>query len=243
MNEEAEADLKYLISITHSRLRNSLEAIEYTHEALAIYMRHYNFFRCARCHHILGICYRRMKLYEKAIKNFTLALQLAQTLHDKKIIPLIYQNFGYLYSSKGDSTKAIEFYKKVLNNQDVPGNNRVEVTASLVREYYHSNYYEEAEKYIDYGLRIFNDLEEKQPYLVYKYILRTYSYLLGGQLDLFEQLLINDLLPLLKKQKDYGNFIIYSELLAKHFEKNNNYKDATRCYREASQVYKYIAHI
>ncbi|MCT1903540.1 transcriptional regulator [Oceanobacillus sojae] len=243
LNEEAEADLKYCISMTHSRLRNSLAAIEYADEALEMYMKQYKFLRCARVHNILGICYSHIKFYEKAIKNFTLGLQLAQTINDKNIIQKIYQNFGYLYASKGDSSRAIEYYKKVLDDQDVRASIKVEVASLLVREYYHSNYYDEAEEYIDYGLSAFYDLKDKQPYVVYKYILRSYSYLLDEQLDQFEQLLVNDLLPMLKKQKDYGNFILYSEFLAKQYESNNNYKDAALYYREASQIYKHIAHI
>ncbi|MEK4304046.1 tetratricopeptide repeat protein [Oceanobacillus sp. M60] len=243
LEEKAEADLKYYISMAHSKLRNSLEAIEYAEEALEMYMKQYSFLHCARAHNILGICYTHIKLYEKAIKNFTLGLQLAETIHDKKVVQKIHQNLGYLYASKGDSTKAIEYYKGILNDSDVSANTKVEITASLVREYYHSNYYDEAEEYIDYGLSVFYDLKDKQPYLVYKYILRSYNYLLEEQFNLFEQLLVKDLLPLLKKQKDYVNFILYSELLAKRYEGNNNYKDAAQYYREVNQMYKHIAHI
>lgn len=243
LNEKIEADLKYFISMTYSKLRNSLEAIEYASEALEMYMKQYSFLRCARAHNVLGICYCHIKLYDKAIKNFKLGLQLAETINNKIVIQTIHQNLGYLYASKGDSTKAIEYYKKVLNNSDVTAHIKVEVAALLVREYYHSNYYDEAEEYIDYGLSKFYDLKDKQPYIVYKYILRSYSYLLEERFNYFEQLLINDLLPLLKQQKDYGNYILYSELLAKHYESNSNYKDATQYYREASQMYKHIAQL
>ncbi|MFD1065544.1 helix-turn-helix domain-containing protein [Oceanobacillus locisalsi] len=243
LSERIEADLKYYMSMTHSKLRNSLEAIEYAGEALKLYMEQYNFLCCARAHNILGICYCHIKLYEKAIKNFTLGLQLAETIHDKIIIQTIHQNLGYLYASKGDSTKAIAYYKKVLNNPGVPASNKLEVTTLLVREYYHANYYDEAEEYINYGLKQFYDMEDKQPYIVYKYILRSYHYLLEEKFSYFEQLLIDHLLPLLKRQKDYGNYILYSELLAKHYENISNYKNAAQYYREASQTYKHIAHL
>ncbi|WP_080873686.1 helix-turn-helix domain-containing protein [Oceanobacillus timonensis] len=243
LSEKIEADLKYYMSMTHSKLRNSLEAIEYAQEALKMYMKQYNFLRCARAHNILGICYCHIKLYKKAAENFTLGLKLAETVHDKTVIQTIHQNLGYLYASKGDSTKAIAYYKIVLNSSDVPSGNKMEVTALLVREYYHANYYDEAEEYINYGLKQFYDLTDKQPYIVYKYILRSYYYLLDEKFHHFEQLLIDNLLPLLKKQKDYGNYILYSELLAKHYESNSNYKDAVQYYREASQTYKHIAHL
>ncbi|WP_152656689.1 helix-turn-helix domain-containing protein [Oceanobacillus sp. CFH 90083] len=243
LSEKTEADLKYYIAMTHSKLRNSLEAIEYASEALKMYMEQYSFLHCARVHNILGICYCHIKLYDKAIKNFTLGLQLAETVSDKTVIQTIHQDFGYLYASKGDSAQAIKYYKMVLNNPDVPAAIKVEVTSSLVREYYLSNYYDEAEEYINYGLKTFFDLKDKEPYLVYKYILRSYIYLLDEQFDHFEPLLINDLLPLLKQEKYYGQFIFYSELLAKHYESNANYKDAAKYYKQASQMYKHVAHI
>src|SRR5699024_11198691 len=52
--EEEIADLQYTIGITHSKLRNTLEAIKYANKALEIYRQQYNFIRCAQCHIVLG---------------------------------------------------------------------------------------------------------------------------------------------------------------------------------------------
>lgn len=243
LEDVEEADLKYLIAITHTKLRSSVEAIEYAEEALDIYVKRYLFQRCAQCHNILGISYRRIKQYEKAITNFNHALHLAKLVENKEIIQSTYKNLGYLYSSKGDSRKAIEYYLEVFNDDDAPKEAKVEVAASLVREYYHLNSLSEVKSYIQSGLSLFYDLDQKESHLVYKYALRTYSYLIENKLQHFEEILMNDFLPLLKKQKDYGNYIIYTELLAKHYETENRYEEAANYYREATQAYKNISHI
>src|SRR5699024_10617309 len=91
-SEEEIADLKYTMSITFSILRQTLKAIDYANQALDIFMKKYNFMRCAQCHIVLGISYRRIKLYDKAIKNYNLAKHLASLDNNKEIIQLTNQN-------------------------------------------------------------------------------------------------------------------------------------------------------
>src|SRR5690625_7451224 len=73
LDEEDKADLKYTIAVTHSKLRNTLEAIDYAEAALHTFMRKYNFIRCAECHIILGISYRGLRVYDKSKENNRLA--------------------------------------------------------------------------------------------------------------------------------------------------------------------------
>src|SRR5690625_1002814 len=67
LSEDEKADLQYTIAVTYSKLRNTLESIKYAEKALDTFMKKYNFIRCAECHIILGIAYRRIKMYEKSI--------------------------------------------------------------------------------------------------------------------------------------------------------------------------------
>src|SRR5699024_9988013 len=114
LEEIEEADLIYAIAVTHSKLINTLEAIDYAKKALDIFMKEYNFIRCAQCHIILGISYRRIKMYDNAIKNYNLALHLGKLDKNKNIILLTHQNLGHLYFTKGDSEKAIKHFQEVL---------------------------------------------------------------------------------------------------------------------------------
>ena len=119
ITEDEIADLQYTISVTHSKLRNTLESIDYANRSLEIFMKQYNFQRCAQCHIILGISYRRIKMHERAIKNYNLAKHLGELNKDKQIIQLTNLNLGYLYSVIGETKEAISFYEKVANDEDV----------------------------------------------------------------------------------------------------------------------------
>src|SRR5690625_6349403 len=88
LTEEDVADLQYTIAVTHSKLRNTLEAIEYADKALQTFMKRYYFIRCAECHIILGISYRRIRMYDKAIENYRLAKHLGKLNNNNQVIKL-----------------------------------------------------------------------------------------------------------------------------------------------------------
>src|SRR5699024_11247360 len=93
--------------LTNSKIRNILESIDYAERAIEIFQIEYNFMRCAQCHIVLGICYRRLKMYDQAIKNYNLAKHLGGLEQNNQIIQLANVNLAYLHSSKGDSHSAI----------------------------------------------------------------------------------------------------------------------------------------
>ncbi|RDW20227.1 transcriptional regulator [Oceanobacillus arenosus] len=242
--EEIEvADLKYTIAVTHSKLRNTLEAIEYANKALDIYMKLYNFLRCAQCHNILGISYRRIKMYDKAIKNYNLALHLGKLNNNNQLIQLTNQNLGYLYSTKGNSIEAIKHYTEVIYDKAVQPVERLATVSSLIREYYTIKNYEDTRKIIDYGLELIEEISDIESYRIFYYVIYTYHYLLNNEDDKFEKLVKQDFLPYLQKHEDYASLIIYSKLLANHYEKIHKYKDASKYYKEANFAYEQIINI
>lgn len=241
--EEEVSDLNYTIAVTQSKLRNTLESIEYANKALEVYMRHYNFFRCAQCHNVLGISYRRIKLYDKAIKNFNLALHLGKLDNNKQLIQLTNQNLGYLYSTKGEPKQAIKHYKEIIYDEKVILVERLASVSSLVREYYNIGDYDEARNSITYGLELIDQLKDVESYRIFAYVIYTYNYLLSGQNDKFETLVVKDFLPYLKQHKDYASIVIYADLIAKHYEKQYKYKDAVKYYKEANFAYEQISNI
>ncbi|BAC12718.1 transcriptional activator [Oceanobacillus iheyensis HTE831] len=243
LEEKEIADLKYVISITHSKLINTLECIEYANQALDIFMKDYNFTRCAQCHNLLGISYRRIKLYDKSIKNFNLALHLGKLEKNEQLIQLTNQNLGYLYSSKGDSLSAIKSYQEIINDKNLYIGEKIETLASLIREYFNIEAFEEAQESINYGLELISELTVQEPYLIFIYIINTYNYLLTEQYDKFENLVVKEFIPFLKKINDYASLIIYAELIAIHYEKQYKYKDATKYYKEANFAYEQISNI
>src|SRR5699024_3905550 len=142
MEEEEVADLQYTIAVTHSKLRNMLEVIEYADKALDTFRKQYNFIRCGECHIILGISYSRIRMYNKSIKNHKLAKHLGKLSENKQIIQLANHNLGYLHSTRGDTEDAIELYVEVVQDPDVDMNAKFPAVASLIKEYFHIEYYD-----------------------------------------------------------------------------------------------------
>ncbi|MFD1168697.1 helix-turn-helix domain-containing protein [Oceanobacillus caeni] len=242
LEEHEVADVYYLLAVTHSKLRNTLESIDYANQALEVYMKQYDFVRCAQCHNILGISYRRIRMYDKAIKNYNLALHLGKLNNNKAIIQLTNQNLGHLYSVKGDSEEAIKHYLEVLNDEQVLPTNRLTTLASSVSEYYQAGRYEEAKETIHAAFELMNELKDETHRLCH-YTIHIYHYLLTEEWDKFENVMVNELLPYLRKTKDYANIIIFSSLLADFFEKRQRYKDAAKYYKVVNFAYRQIANI
>ncbi|MEC5424341.1 helix-turn-helix domain-containing protein [Virgibacillus sp. C22-A2] len=243
ITEEELADIQYIIAVTHSKLRNTLEAIEYADKALDIFMKQYNFLRCAQVHNIMGISYRRIKMYDKAIKNFNLGLHLGKLNNNRQLIQLTNQNLGHLYSTKGESKEAIKHFREVLDDERAQLLDHLNSVASLVREYYNIKDFEQTSKAVKHGFQLTKQIKNVEQYRIFYYILYTYDYLLKEDYEKFEKLTIQEFIPYLQKHKDFVNIIIYSELLAGHFEGINKYKDAAKYYKVANFAYEQITNI
>ncbi|MDY0406636.1 helix-turn-helix transcriptional regulator [Virgibacillus sp. 179-BFC.A HS] len=135
LKETEVADLNYVIAVTHSNLRNTLEAMEYAEKAIDIFQKDYNFYRCAQCHILLGISYRRIRMYDKAIENQSLAKHLGEINNNESIVQLVNQNLGNLYATKGLTTKAIHYYEEVVRSGEdvVKLNERLLAVTSLIK--------------------------------------------------------------------------------------------------------------
>jgi HTH-type transcriptional regulator, quorum sensing regulator NprR len=78
INEAEIADLHYIFSVPTLQTMGRLETIDYAKQAMEVFQRDYNFIRCAQCHILLGISYQRIKMYDRALKNFNLAMHLGE---------------------------------------------------------------------------------------------------------------------------------------------------------------------
>ncbi|MEN1969605.1 helix-turn-helix transcriptional regulator [Lentibacillus sp. N15] len=236
--EEEVADLQYTISVTHSKLRNTLESIEYANKALDVFQKQYHFYRCAQCHILLGISYRRLMMYEKAIKNYNLASHLGKLSENKQLIQLTNQNLGNLYSTKGEASKAIKCFSKIVHDDQLIMVERLAAIACLIREYYNIDDYNEAEEIIKIGLELMENVDIVDQYKLFYYMIYTYHYALNEDHKKFEDLVIKKFIPYLEKHKDYANLVTYAELMGQHYEKLNRYKDATKFYKQANLAYE-----
>jgi transcriptional regulator with XRE-family HTH domain len=240
--DEEIADLQYVLGVTYSKLRLTSEAQSYANKALDFYRQIYNFSRCAECHLILGISYRRIQNYDKAIKNYQLAKQLAEHDHNTEIIQLTNLNLGYLYSVRGDSEKAIEYLDRIINEKESSLDDRLLALTSVIKEYFQNEQYSEAKKRIHESLKWITS-ETKEKYLMFYYEIHTFLYIIEDRSIDFEKMMLNEFIPYLEEQKDYAKLTVYAELLAKHYEKLHKYKVSTKYYKLVNFSYKQIMQI
>ena len=243
LSNNEKADLQYTIGVTHSKLRNTLETIDYAESALKTYREQYNFIRCAQCHILLGISYRRIRLYEKAIENHNLAKQLGELNNNRQVIQLANQNLGYLYSTTGNNREAMKHYEAVVNDTDVDLNARLPAIASLIKEYYSIEEIGQTRNMVNQGLDLLDQLQNKKRYQLYYYIIYTYQHVLNGEMESFEKIVTEEFLPYLELHKDYVNIVVYTTMLADYYEKLHKYKDAVFYHKQASQAYEQLTNI
>ncbi|SFE26307.1 Tetratricopeptide repeat-containing protein [Lentibacillus persicus] len=238
ISEDEAADLQYVIAVTHSKLRNTLEAIEYAEKAIATFRVTYNFTRCAQCHIVLGISYRRIRMHDKAIKNYNLGKHLGELNQNKQIIHLTNQNLGYLYSTIGENRKAISNYEEIVKDPEVQLYERIIAATSLIKEYYNVRDIDKTRETINKSMKLLEQTKEKETYQLFHYITYTYSYAINQETNKFESLVIDKFIPYLQKHKDYANLVIYANMLAKHFEGINRYKESVKYYKLANNTYE-----
>ncbi|RKQ34624.1 helix-turn-helix domain-containing protein [Oceanobacillus halophilus] len=243
IGEDEAADLKYIIAVTHSELRNTLESIDYANQALAVFMKQYNFHRCAQCHIVLGISYRRIKMYEKAIKNYNLAKHLAELNNNKQVNQQTTYNLGNLYSTIGESEEAIKYYSEVVEDNEVHLHEKLIAITSLIKEYYKIGNIDKTREMINEAKALLDSVKNSVYYQLYYYIIYTYTYKLNGEDDRFKSLVKDKFIPYLRKNKDYGNLVAYSNMLANHFESIGRYKESVKYYKLANETYEKLINL
>jgi len=242
LSDEEIADLDYSLALTYSKLRITTLSLRAASKALEIYRQIYNFSRCAECHLILGISYRRIHNHEAAIKNYKLAMELAERTNNKEIIHLAHLNLGYLYYAEGDTKQTIEHLDMIVNEEDSVLSDRLLALTAIVEELYKNRDFLEAKKRIREGLS-WIDSTNKQQNLLFYYEIYTYLYLIDSEDEKFEDMMVNEFIPYLEEQKDYARLTNYATLLANHFEELHKYKNATKYYKLVNFSYKQIMQI
>ncbi len=253
--EHEEADLYYIMSVTHSKLHNTLESIDYAEQSIHIFQKEYHFLRCAQCHVVLGISFRRLQMYDKAIKNYNLAKHLAKLEHNNQLIQLTNMNLGYLHSTKGNSRDSIQYYSEIIDDEEGDVIIRLTSITSLIKLYYSIGNIEKTKEMIDRGFALLEDnatitttntairYTATETVKINYYLLTTYKYAINHEYHKFEKMVIHEFIPFLKKIKEHNNLVDISKMLAEHFEKQNKYKQAVKYYKLVNLTYNQLISI
>ena len=232
--KDEENDLYYLIALSASKLRQTHHTFSYATKALDYYQKIYNLKRCAECHILLGISYRRTSELDKAKESYQLAATIAELAQEHSLFALCNQNLGKVYSLLNKSEEAIEYYLKSyelhaaesISDQIVP-------VSSLMKEYYQKGERANAERWLQEGLRLSESLTPIDSIYVYEF--KVYRHLIHGIEDKeFVNLITKKVLPFFD-EIPYEKYK-YLKVLADYYFDNRKYKLAASYYNYANSV-------
>jgi tetratricopeptide (TPR) repeat protein len=229
------ADLLFQLGLTASQLWRVALCISYTNQALSLYNSEYNLKRCAECHILLGISYRRNSDFEKARESYSTAVKIGIDIDANTVISLANHNLGYLESDMGNRYEAISYFKMAIESHKEERDRSLISVYCLVKEYYRAGDYENGIQWAKKGLEWAEEGSE------YYYHLDAYRLLLIG--EGYEPFIRKIVLPYFNKQKNNKMIYEYSEILAEHYMENIKYKDAYVFQKKSTEALKQILNV
>src|SRR5699024_6935525 len=136
----------------------------------------------------LGISYRRIKMYDKAIENYNLAKHLAGLNSNRELIQLTNQNLGYLYATKGENKEAIKYYLEIVDDKEIIVQDKVPALTELIKVYYDMEEFDKANEMIGDALELLKKHPKNRVYEFYHYVIWTYHHSINGEAKKFVNL-------------------------------------------------------
>ncbi|NLP52800.1 tetratricopeptide repeat protein [Bacillus sp. RO1] len=226
------AELYYQVALTKLKTCDTYESIFFADKALSLYQSLYNNKRSAECHIILGINFNHSKRQDFAEKHYLSAKNIGETIGDSYLESMALHNLGCIKSYQKQSEEAIYYYLESLKRKREEERSVYSILG-LVEEYYFLGQTEFSKEWAEQGLRLAvrTDLNE--------YILHftTHIYLLDKdrKLELYIQ---QEVIPYFKNAGNERYTIKYTEMLAKYYYENQQYKLASEFFNSCLQNIK-----
>jgi HTH-type transcriptional regulator, quorum sensing regulator NprR len=236
VNEEERADLYYLFSLVLTRLNMYRLAIFYGEKSLSIFQGVYYQKRCAEVHLLLGICYRRIRYNEEAVKHYEWANFISHSIQYTSLQSKVEQNLGCLKSFMNRSDDAIQHYLRSIELKGADEEGKLYSILSLVKEYYKMNQFSDVQFWLPKGLR----LSSKERYPEKHYQLSYYQFAIMGFPNGFEKFMKEYALPYFKKNASLLLYAEYSKFFGQYYQSVRKYKLAAFHLNEANVIYEEI---
>ncbi|WP_404450264.1 hypothetical protein LG307_10775 [Sutcliffiella horikoshii] len=232
ISDDDRAELYYQVALTKLKTCDTLESIFYAEKALTLYQNLYNNKRSAECHIILGINYNHSKRQNLAEKHYLSAKNIGETIEDSYLESMALHNLGCIKSYLKQSEEAIFYFLESLKRKKEEERSLFSILG-LVEEYYFLNQTEYSREWAEQGLRLAvrNELTE--------YILHftAHIYLLDKDQKI-EPFIIQEILPYFKNAGNERYTIRYTEMLAKYYYENQQFKLASEYFNSCLQNIK-----
>ncbi|MGB5945336.1 tetratricopeptide repeat protein [Paenisporosarcina sp.] len=238
------ADLYYQLALTHGKLLNNTNCIEYILKALNYYNKEYKFKKSAECQVILGISYQRLEEYDSSIKCYSLAIEIASNINDINLMGTINHNIGYLYALKNDAFRAIDYFEKSLNlrlplkegcNNEASLKKILNTIHSLIQLCYKDRKINKLKEYILTGFKLLENFKDTLTFKEYEYHLNIYKKIEENE-EKCAEYLETFIIPYFQKTNNKRYVYKYSKMLASIYESNRKYKKGIFYYLLANKT-------
>jgi tetratricopeptide (TPR) repeat protein len=229
-----EPELIYYLALTYSYLYRPSLALVYGHQALDLFNSASQYLRSIDCQLMIGINYIRIKQFNQAEQHFQNILNIAQSLKLENIIAKVYHNLGYLYSFKGDSQKAINYYLKALRYKK-ENIEYLKTAYFLAKEYVLAGDISSANSLISECLEKFKTIQEAEDFILKLHML---NHEINSVQETLRTFIEETVIPYFHSKKDWPFLIECYEKLANIYSKNFYYKKSSYYYQLAIEQRK-----
>lgn len=233
------ADFYSILGNVYHRNGENFSSVTYTSKALDYYKDHLLFERAMDCYILMGVSYRKLKHFVRARENYTFALKLAVDFDLPHYKGMCYHNIGSLYSSEGNSDKALEYYQLSLDTkkeEQLPEKFLVTIFATIT-EYSKLGNSVLVLHWCQKGIDFLNEQlaqDRSNLSISYHYHFSIYYALHSQSSDL--ESLLKGAIKHFEKIFDLRHIQKYSLLLEDHLFETNKFKLAGEFYQKANEV-------
>lgn len=217
----------------HFHLYEQGNAFSRLRAALDIFLNNHAHEKILSTYNFLGLINLQFGNYDFALKflntGYNYAIQLAKKHHYGPLL----QNIGYTYARMNQPKRAIDYYRRSLNNTIEPFKKLTTIHA-VVREYSKENQAEQVAKWCAYGLELITAHHLDQAAKSYYYHFHIYTMV--HKLEQFNIACFEQAIQHFSVLKDYHNVQKYAFVLAQKYEQTEQYEDAVIYYRIANEA-------
>ncbi|WP_096439514.1 helix-turn-helix transcriptional regulator [Alteribacter populi] len=237
-------DLYYMLGLTAYRVNDINLSMFYVNEAVKVYDSHYDYHRSGDCRLLLGLCYKGLKKYSEAEKQYDLAMKLAKNIQQVHLESKVMQAKGELYAAMDRSLEAIHLFQMSYRLRQ--GTKRLICVHSILEEFYKLGLYSELTSWIEHGFETLKENEKKSGnFLImqYYYHFMFYKHIASqSDSDELEKVLKDEIVPFFDENFRDEYIYKYGRFLAEVYERKQHYRKSVGFYKKAMRALERLNH-
>lgn len=231
-NSNETADFKYKLSMAYYRSSHFLNSMQLAKEALDLYQRNRDRARCADCENIIAANIQHLDRNDQAEIHYLKALKWIEKESDPKRYSIYYSNLGKLYAEHHLPESAINCLLKSRKYMgSIPQRNECTNIFILAKENFKTGNLAEAWHWLEEGLKRSRENGDEEYQLHFQLLAGKHEQ----NIQLFEEEYERGILYFRQKCL-WKPLMAYSKELARHYERQQRFKEASRYYDTAFEA-------